>query len=79
VARHLFIVSRSSPGVYAQLRQEFVAEPDVTVIIDRRTAERRAPGDTGGATWERRRAQRRSNRRATEQLSSVGYAFVSLP
>lgn len=42
MAQHLFIVSRQQPDLYSYLSREFSAEPDVTVIVDRRQGERRA-------------------------------------
>jgi hypothetical protein len=79
VARHLFIVSRWSPDLLSHLMREFSEDPDVTVILDRRHADRRQLGDGRGTEdSDRRRTQRRRNAEATAQLSAIGYAFVRL-
>lgn len=37
----LFIVARGNDHLYEDLRQQFAANPDVEVLVDRRCAERR--------------------------------------
>jgi len=77
VARHLFIVARQQPDLFSYLSREFSAEPDVTVIVDRRQGERRrAPRP---ATAERRQqSDRRLQAGVVGHLSTLGYAFVRL-
>ena len=77
MARHLFIVSRLQPDLFAYLAREFASEADVTVLRDRRPAARRrdAPGGEPRGD-ERRQAQRRAPSDVKTQLASLGYAFV---
>ena len=49
-----------APELYEKLVDYYADDPNVTVIIDRRKAERRVPGHTGGGLREvrdRRRAR----------------------
>jgi hypothetical protein len=49
-----------APEIYDKLVEYYADDPNVTVIIDRRKAERRQPGSTGGGQREvrdRRRAR----------------------
>jgi hypothetical protein len=79
VGQHLFIVSRQSPDLFAYLSREFSAEPDVTVILDRRQGERRGTGERGaGGSSDRRQSDRRLKAEIGRQLSTLGYAFVRL-
>jgi len=78
VSRHLFIVSRQQPGVYAYLAREFSREPEVQVILDRRQGERRQPPGGPVGSSERRHSDRRNNEETGSQLSGLGYAFVRL-
>ena len=74
---HLFIVSRQAPDLFSYLAREFSSEPDVTVILDRRQADRRGRPDKIEADGsERRRVDRRVKAEVGTQLSSLGYAFV---
>ena len=43
--RYLFIVARGHPEVYADLQRQFVGNPDVEVLVDRRLSERRGRQD----------------------------------
>ena len=77
MAQHLFIVARQQPDLFSYLSREFAAEPDVTVIVDRRQGERRTtPRPTAPA--DRRQSDRRSKAGNVGQLSTLGYAFVRL-
>jgi hypothetical protein len=77
VAQHLFIVARQQPDLFSYLSREFSAEPDVTVIVDRRQGERRAaPRPTAPA--DRRQRDRRRKAEIGGELSTLGYAFVRL-
>jgi hypothetical protein len=79
MARHLFIVSRLQPDLFAYLAREFASEADVTVLLDRRHAERRRhPHGGGPPADERRHGQRRAPSDVKTQLASLGYAFVRL-
>jgi hypothetical protein len=77
VPQHLFIVDREQPDLFSYLAREFSAEPDVTVMLDRRQGERRmhrrqmAPSD-------RRQTDRRLKAEIAAQLLTLGYAFVRL-
>ncbi|HEU4367146.1 MAG TPA: hypothetical protein VFV05_02825 [Methylomirabilota bacterium] len=76
---YLFIVSKQYPDVHACLAREFGPEPDVTVIVDRRHRQRRAPDQRPPADLvERRRADRRVRGEFAMKLEATGYAFVPL-
>ena len=77
MAQHLFIVDREQPDLFAYLAREFSAEPDVTVILDRRQADRWARARPL-APSERRQTDRRLQADILGQLSTLGYAFVRL-
>jgi hypothetical protein len=77
VPQHLFIVDRQQPDLFSYLAREFSAEPEVTVILDRRQGERRARGRPV-APSERRQTERRLKVEIGGQLSTLGYAFVRL-
>jgi len=79
MSAHLFIVGRPHPDLYGYLSREFSAEPDVRVMMDRRAGERRRMGERRAASrGERRQTERRSRAETTEQITSLGYAFVRL-
>jgi hypothetical protein len=78
VPRHLFIVSRQSPDLFAYLAREFSSEPDVTVILDRRQGQRRQVGESAGGKSDRRQNDRRIRAEISRQLATLGYAFVRL-
>lgn len=75
--QHLFIVDREQPGLFSYLAREFSAEPDVTVILDRRQRERRAARCLRPSS-DRRQTDRRLKAEIGAQLSTLGYAFVRL-
>ena len=75
--QHLFIVDREQPELFSYLSREFSAEPDVTVIVDRRQGERRG-GARKLAPQERRQTDRRLQAELVGELSTLGYAFVRL-
>lgn len=77
MAQHLFIVDREQPDLFSYLAREFSAEPDVTVILDRRQRERRADRCQQPSS-DRRQADRRLKVEIGKQLSTLGYAFVRL-
>jgi hypothetical protein len=76
--RHLFIVSRDQPALFAYLSREFAGEPEVTVILDRRQGQRRSPEDAEPADGDRQQTDRRAAPGLVRQLSTLGYAFVRL-
>ena len=79
MAQHLFIVARQSPDLFSYLSREFSSEPDVTVILDRRQAERRRTSERRAAgRSDRRQTDRRLKAEIASQLSTLGYAFVRL-
>ena len=77
MARHLFIVDRDQRDLFSYLAREFSAEPDVTVILDRRQHERRTDRCEQPAS-DRRQTNRRLKAEIGQQLSTLGYAFVRL-
>ena len=74
--RHLFVVSRDHPWLYAHLRERFQDDPNVDVILDRRVAERRTTAQA--ATYERRKAERRRPISEDENLSVRSHYIVEL-
>jgi hypothetical protein len=77
VPRHLFIVDRQQLDLFSYLSREFSAEPEVTVMLDRRQGERRRSRPRADAS-ERRRAERRARAEVGGDLSTLGYAFVRI-
>ena len=57
MGNRLIIVSRDEPGLYHALREDWTADENVTVVLDRRLGERRRQAVTTGL--ERRRVERR--------------------
>ena len=72
----LFIVSRRQPDLYEYLRRQFASEPDMKVMLDRRTVERRRTGPSRPEPPERRAGDRRRNHEVTHQLLTMGYALA---
>jgi len=72
----LMVVSRDNPGLYDYAVREFADSHEITVVLDRRTTDRRrAPGGPAAVPAERRRADRR--RYAVDhRLRTIGWAFV---
>lgn len=70
----LLIVARNQRSLYEYLKDDFEADPDVQVLMDRRQGERRQ----GRAAWtaERRRGDRRTRPPIDDKLSAVGFAIV---
>jgi hypothetical protein len=66
----LVVVKRSEPGLFDYLRQHF-QEPEVTVLMDRRHAERRQDGAT--AAVDRRRNERRAAPSHLDPLWNYGF------
>jgi class 3 adenylate cyclase/tetratricopeptide (TPR) repeat protein len=70
---HLFIVARSKPALYDDLKRELAARP-VTIILDRREGERRRR--TQQDAPERRVGDRRRQAAFDEALRARGFAVV---
>jgi hypothetical protein len=68
--RYLFIVTQGRPDVYADLQRQFLGNPDVEVLVDRRVAERRRAQDSHGP--ERRRSERRGQRGENSHVLGIG-------
>ena len=72
----LMVVSRDNPSLYDYAVREFADSKEITVVLDRRTANRRRGAASAGTVdVERRRADRR--RYAVDhRLRTIGWAFV---
>jgi hypothetical protein len=68
--RYLFIVARGHPDVYADLQRQFLGNPEVEVLVDRRLAERRGSQDPH--ELERRRGERRGARGENSHVLGIG-------
>jgi hypothetical protein len=76
MAHRLFIVARGDDRLYEDLRQQFAANPEVEVLVDRRHAERRR--DQALHDPERRGSDRRGQGPAGGHVVSAG-AVPGLP
>jgi hypothetical protein len=76
MAHRLFIVARGDDHLYEDLRQQFAANSEVEVLVDRRHAERRR--DQTLYDPERRRGDRRGQGPAGGHVVSAG-AVPGLP
>jgi hypothetical protein len=76
--RHLllFVVSRHTPTEYLHLKRIFADDDQVTVILDRRSGDRRGTVSTGDP--ERRQADRRSQPLIDDRLRRQGWVMVRL-
>jgi hypothetical protein len=54
--------------LFERLTAYYASDPDVTVIVDRRLAERRSPARAGGDVLQRRVLRDRRRRRAVGEL-----------
>ena len=71
----LMVVSRNNPGLYEYAAREFANSDEITVVLDRRTSDRRRARGDVTVDVERRRADRR--RYAVDhRLRTIGWAFV---
>lgn len=70
MAKQLIIVSRDEPGLYHTLREDWAADENVTVVLDRRRAERRR--QPVATQLERRRSERRVHAAAGVLLTWKG-------
>jgi len=53
----MVIVPRTAPALFAYLKEKFAADPTISVMMDRRSGDRRRRSDT--PVTERRRGDRR--------------------
>jgi hypothetical protein len=77
MARRLVVVSRQHPDLYVYLRDRFLAEADVEVILDRRLAERRR--ERVPTEIELRFRGRRQRQDVDLQLRVRSHVIVDLP
>ena len=68
--RYLFVVARDHPEVFADLQRQFLGNPDVEVILDRRLTDRRRRQD--GHAPDRRRGERRGQRGENSHVRGIG-------
>ncbi|MGH7332966.1 MAG: hypothetical protein ACREKS_09530 [Candidatus Rokuibacteriota bacterium] len=68
--RYLFIVARGRPDVYADLQRQFLGNPEVEVLVDRRLSERREHQESHQP--ERRRGERRGQRGGSSHVRGIG-------
>jgi hypothetical protein len=76
--RHVFIVSRDHPWLFAHLQERFGGDPNVEVILDRRVGDRRAGPSTAEPTWDLRRRDRRREIPAADDLRVRSHYIVEL-
>jgi hypothetical protein len=76
--RYLYIVSREHQWLYRHLLERFQDDPDVDVILDRRTTERRVVARTELPHEERRRRERRHAVDPEEDLRSHSHFIIEL-
>jgi hypothetical protein len=76
--RHIFVVSRSNPDLYAYLKEQFAPESEVEVILDRRRHGDRRKG-TGHAAEDRRHGDRRARQQVDAVLRLQSHVFLTLP
>ena len=77
MARHLFIVSRQHPRLYEYLVERFRDDSKVTVLVDRRSGERRRAAPDR-ADEERRAAERRQDRPVDDNLNIRSHLIVTV-
>jgi hypothetical protein len=68
--RYLFIVARGHPEVYADLQRQFLGNPEVEVLLDRRLVDRREHQEPHEP--ERRRGERRGRRGEGSHVRGIG-------
>ena len=75
MTRHLFIVARDQPDLWAHLAREFRGETGVEVLLDRRRTERRRSAQP--AAEDRRRRDRREHPPVDRDLAAMNFALVA--
>ena len=78
MVRHLFIVSRDHPWLFAHLQERFVDDPNVEVILDRRVVDRRAARSTLERDHDLRKRDRRREIPAADDLRVRSHYIVEL-
>lgn len=73
--RHLFIVARDQPDLWAYLAREFQGEAGVEVLLDRRRMQRRQSART--TADDRRRRDRREHAPVDQDLAVMNFALVA--
>jgi hypothetical protein len=68
--RYLFVVARGHPAVYADLHRQFLGNPEVEVLVDRRLSERRKHQESREP--ERRRGARRGQLGGSSHVRGIG-------
>jgi len=76
VRRLVFIVSHTRLDLYEKLRQALIREPDVDLILDRRSADRRLADSP--IEQERRGRQRRQRLAVDAEVRDCGWTVVKL-
>ena len=80
MARVLFVVARERAELLGHLTHEF-PDGDVSVVMDRRHADRRTSGRSGHAAStqpERRGTERRGVHASAHELRAIGYSIIRL-
>ncbi len=75
MARFLYIIARDRRDLYESLKENFAAQPDVAVVLDRRHRERRTVA-VEPPKAELRRGDRRRQRELDRELRSTG-SFIT--
>ena len=78
MGRHLFVVTRLQSWFYDYLVERFAGDVNVTVIRDRRVAERRRAGGPSPPEGERRRRDRRTRAHLDAELAEHSHIIVDL-
>lgn len=73
--RHVFIVARDEPDLWAHLAREFSGDPGVHVLLDRRRADRRR--GAGPSSEDRRCCERRAQPSVDQELATMHFALVA--
>jgi hypothetical protein len=74
----MYIVSREHQWLYRHLVERFHDDPDVEVILDRRTTERRAEARATLPHEDRRRGERRRAVSPEEDLRARSHFIIEL-
>ena len=72
----LLIVARNQRSLYEYLKNDFEADPEVRVVMDRRQTERRQRMEAWAA--ERRQSERRVRPPLDEKFQTVGFAVIEM-
>ena len=75
--RVVFIVSPARLDLYEKLREALIREPDVDLILDRRSGERRLRESS--IERERRGGHRRASKAIDAEIRDCGWTVLKLP